>query len=200
MASGDKELRCVIVDDDPRYTAIATKLLQRGGISIIGTASTIAEAVQRIEELRPDITLVDVNLGGESGLHLAMKLHQANSHAGLKIILTSAQSEQDFADLIAASPAVGFVPKDDLSPAAIHELLAASWNGATSSRSGADAPAAGFHGTSPVPDAPAKVFTDEEVPVTPMSLQRWTHDLPGGPPETQSPRAPGGGRWGFRAD
>jgi DNA-binding NarL/FixJ family response regulator len=126
MASGDKELRCVIVDDDPRYIAIATRLLQRGGISIIGTASTVAEAVQRIEELRPDITLVDVNLGGESGLHLALKLHQANSHAGLKIILTSSQSEQDFADLIAASPAVGFVPKDDLSPAAIHDLLAAS--------------------------------------------------------------------------
>jgi DNA-binding NarL/FixJ family response regulator len=126
MASGDKELRCVIVDDDPRYIAVATRLLERGGFSIIGTASTIAEAVQRVEELRPDITLVDVNLGGESGLHLALKLHQANSHAGLKIILTSAQSEQDFADLIAASPAVGFVPKDDLSPAAIHDLLAAS--------------------------------------------------------------------------
>jgi CheY-like chemotaxis protein len=126
MVSGEKELRCVIVDDDPRYIAVATRLLERGGFSIIGTASTIAEAVQRVEELRPDITLVDVNLGGESGLHLALKLHQANSHAGLKIILTSAQSEQDFADLIAASPAVGFVPKDDLSPAAIHDLLAAS--------------------------------------------------------------------------
>jgi DNA-binding NarL/FixJ family response regulator len=126
MVSGDKELRCVIVDDDPRYIAVATRLLERGGFSIIGTASTIAEAVQRVEELRPDITLVDVNLGGESGLRLALKLHQANSHAGLKIILTSAQSEQDFADLIAASPAVGFVPKDDLSPAAIHDLLAAS--------------------------------------------------------------------------
>ena len=126
MAAGDKELRCVIVDDDPRYIATATRLLQRGGISIIGTASTIAEAVQRVEELRPDITLVDVNLGSESGLHLAFKLHDANSRAGLKIILTSAQCEQDFADLIAASPAVGFVPKEDLSAAAIHDLLAAS--------------------------------------------------------------------------
>jgi len=126
MASGDNELRCVIVDDDPRYVAIATRILQRGGISIIGTASTITEALQRVEELRPDITLVDVNLGGESGFHLAVKLHQANSHSGLKIILTSAQLEQDFAGLIAASPAVGFVPKDYLSPAAIHDLLAAS--------------------------------------------------------------------------
>ena len=124
MASGVEELRCVIVDDNPVFIEVATRLLQRGGISIIGAASTIAEAIQRVEELRPDITLVDVDLGGESGFHLAVQLHQPNSH-GPKIILTSAHSEQDYADMIAASPAVGFLPKADLSPDAIHELLAA---------------------------------------------------------------------------
>ena len=126
MASGVEELRCVIVDDNPVFIEVATRLLERGGISIIGAASTIAEAVQRVEELRPDVTLVDVDLGGESGFHLAVKLHRSNSHAGPKIILTSAHSEQDYADMIAASPAVGFLPKADLSPAAIHQLLAAS--------------------------------------------------------------------------
>jgi CheY-like chemotaxis protein len=125
MASGVEELRCVIVDDNPVFIEVATRLLERGGISIIGAASTIAEAVQRVEELRPDVTLVDVDLGGESGFHLAVKLHRPNSH-GPKIILTSAHSEQDYADMIAASPAVGFLPKADLSPDAIHQLLAAS--------------------------------------------------------------------------
>ncbi len=125
MASGVEELRCVIVDDNPVFIEVATRLLERGGISIIGAASTIAEAVQRVEELRPDVTLVDVDLGGESGFHLAVKLHRPNSH-GPKIILTSAHSEQDYADMIAASPAVGFLPKADLSPDAIHRLLAAS--------------------------------------------------------------------------
>jgi CheY-like chemotaxis protein len=126
MASGVEELRCVIVDDNPVFIEVATRLLERGGISIIGAASTIAEAVQRVEELRPDVTLVDVDLGGESGFHLAVKLHQPNSHASPKIILTSAHSEQDYADMIAASPAVGFLPKADLSSDAIHQLLAAS--------------------------------------------------------------------------
>jgi DNA-binding NarL/FixJ family response regulator len=126
MASGVEELRCVIVDDNPVFIEVATRLLERGGISIIGAASTIAEAIQRVEELRPDVTLVDVDLGGESGFHLAVKLHQTNSHAGPKIILTSAHSEQDYADMIAASPAVGFLPKADLSPDAIHQLLSAS--------------------------------------------------------------------------
>jgi CheY-like chemotaxis protein len=126
MASGVEELRCVIVDDNPVFIEVATRLLERGGISIIGAASTIAEAIQRVEELRPDVTLVDVDLGGESGFHLAVKLHQPNPHAGPKIILTSAHSEQDYADMIAASPAVGFLAKADLSSDAIYQLLAAS--------------------------------------------------------------------------
>ena len=124
MASGAQELRCVIVDDNPTFIEVAARLLERGGISIIGVASTIAEAVRRVEELRPDVTLVDVDLGGESGFDLAEQLHRPNSHASPKVILTSAHSEQDFAEMIAASPAVGFLPKADLSPDAIHDLFA----------------------------------------------------------------------------
>ena len=112
------------VDDNPMFIEVAARLLERGGISIIGVASTIAEAVRRVEELRPDVTLVDVDLGGESGFDLAEQLHRTNSHACPKVILTSAHEEQDFADMIAASPAVGFLPKADLSPDAIHALFA----------------------------------------------------------------------------
>ena len=125
MASGEQELRCLIVDDNPVFIEVATRLLERGsGISIIGAASTIAEAIQRVEELRPDVTLVDVDLGGESGFTLARELHRPNSHTRPKIILISAHSERDFANPIAASPALGFIPKADLSPEAIYDLFA----------------------------------------------------------------------------
>jgi CheY-like chemotaxis protein len=126
MASEEMQLRCVIVDDNPVFIEVATRLLERSGISIIGVASNSAEAVQRIEELRPDVTLVDVDLGGESGVKLVARLHRLNSHTAPKVILISAHEEQDFADVIAASPAVGFLPKADLSSAAIRGLLAAS--------------------------------------------------------------------------
>jgi CheY-like chemotaxis protein len=124
MASGIEELRCVIVDDNPMFIDVASRLLNRGGISIIGVASTIAEAVQRVEELDPDVTLVDVDLGGESGFDLAQELHRSDSRDRPKVIMTSAHSEQDFADMIATSPALGFLPKADLSSAAIRDLLA----------------------------------------------------------------------------
>jgi CheY-like chemotaxis protein len=124
MASGEKGLRCVIVDDNPVFIEVATRLLERGGVTIIGVASTIAEALRRVAELRPDVTLVDVDLGGESGFHLAAELHRSNSHDGPKVILVSAHSEQDFADMIDASPAIGFLPKADLSSDAIQDMLA----------------------------------------------------------------------------
>jgi DNA-binding NarL/FixJ family response regulator len=125
MVSGEPGLRCLIVDDNPTFIEVATRLLERGsGISIIGAASTIAEAIQRVEELRPDVTLVDVDLGDESGFTLARELHGPNSQTPPKVILISAHSERDFASLIAASPALGFVPKADLSPDAIYELFA----------------------------------------------------------------------------
>jgi CheY-like chemotaxis protein len=70
-------LRCLIVDDSPRFLDAARGLLERQGLTVVGVASNSAEALQRVEELRPDVTLLDIDLGGESGLELARRLHQA---------------------------------------------------------------------------------------------------------------------------
>jgi CheY-like chemotaxis protein len=68
-------LRCLIVDDSPHFLDAARGLLERQGITVVGVASTSAEALRRAQELRPDVTLVDIDLGGESGLELARRLH-----------------------------------------------------------------------------------------------------------------------------
>jgi CheY-like chemotaxis protein len=68
-------LRCLIVDDSPRFLDAARGLLERQGITVIGVASTSAEAFQRVQELHLDVTLVDIDLGGESGLGLTRRLH-----------------------------------------------------------------------------------------------------------------------------
>ena len=69
-------LRCLIVDDSPRFLDAARGLLERQGVTIVGVASNSAEALQRAVELRPDVTLLDIDLGGESGLELARRLHR----------------------------------------------------------------------------------------------------------------------------
>jgi CheY-like chemotaxis protein len=116
-------LRCLIVDDSPRFLEAARGLLERQGINIVGVASTSAEALQRVEELRPDVTLVDIDLGGESGFELARRLHRDADVASSPMILISTHAEQDYADLIEASPAVGFLSKSALSASAIRKLL-----------------------------------------------------------------------------
>jgi DNA-binding NarL/FixJ family response regulator len=127
-------LRCLIVDDSPRFLDAARGLLERQGIAVVGVASSSAEALQRAAELRPDVTLLDIDLGGESGLELARRLHREAGPAQSRVILISTHAEQDYADLIAASPAVGFLPKTALSAGAIRDLLASHGDGRPGNR------------------------------------------------------------------
>ena len=122
-------LRCLIVDDSPRFLDAARGLLEGQGVTIVGVASTGAEALARLEELRPDVTLLDIDLGGESGLELAERLHDQDGPG--PVILISTHAEQDYAELIAASPAIGFLPKTALSADAIRGLLAGRGDGAS---------------------------------------------------------------------
>ncbi len=93
-------------------------MLERGGFEVVGTAGDAEEAVRLTAQLHPDVALVDVDLGPDSGFDVARQL------AGVAVILTSTHDEQDFADLIVASPALGFLPKLTLSPDGIRALLA----------------------------------------------------------------------------
>jgi DNA-binding NarL/FixJ family response regulator len=101
----------------------ARALLQREGMSVVGVASSSAEAVGLVRELRPEVTLIDIELGEESGLDLADHLAGLAQHVQTTSILISAHPETDFADMIEASPAAGFLPKTDLSAKAIRAIL-----------------------------------------------------------------------------
>jgi len=119
-------LRCIIVDDNPEVLRAASDLLEREGLAVVGVATTGEEAVSLMRDLGPDVMLVDIDLGPESGLDLARRLEQHVDTAGRRTILISTHDEADFADLIADSPAIGFLSKTDLSATAIRQLLAPS--------------------------------------------------------------------------
>jgi DNA-binding NarL/FixJ family response regulator len=115
--------RCVIVDDSPGFLRSARVLLEREGVAVVGVASTGAEAVRQAEELRPDVLLLDIDLGEESGFDLARRLQTEVGLSPRKVILISTHGEDDFADLIAASPVAGFLAKAELSVGAIRDVL-----------------------------------------------------------------------------
>lgn len=116
-------MRCLIVDDSAHFVAAARGLLERQGFTVVGVASTGAEALRCFEELRPDVTLVDLDLGDESGFDVAEQLHGAASAPPSPVILISTHAALDFAELIEASPAAGFVAKSALSGGAIRDLI-----------------------------------------------------------------------------
>jgi DNA-binding NarL/FixJ family response regulator len=117
-------MRCVIVDDSPSLLRAASELLEGQGITIVGVAASGDEAVSLTEELAPDVILVDIVLGPESGFELVRRLVRNVDAAGCRTILISTHDAADFADLIAASPAIGFLSKSQLSAPAIQRLLA----------------------------------------------------------------------------
>ena len=113
--------RCLIVDDNHEFLVSAAALLSSQGLEIVGTASTGPDAIQQAESLRPDVVLVDVQLGDEDGLELARQLDERIP--GIAMVLISTHSREDVMELAADSPAAGFLPKTALSAEAIASLV-----------------------------------------------------------------------------
>jgi CheY-like chemotaxis protein len=117
-------VRCLIVDDNHDFLRAASDLLEREGISVVGVASTGAQATRACRELEPDVVLLDIDLGEETGFEVC---HQLAGQAGPglpRVILISAYSADDFQDMIADTPAVSFLPKAGLSGTAIRGIFA----------------------------------------------------------------------------
>ena len=114
------DLSCLIVDDRVDFLETARSLLEGEGVTVVGVAATASEALEAVGELRPMLALVDINLGADSGFELARRIAEV---APTTVILVSAYAEEDFAELIAESPAVGFIAKPNLSAHAIERLV-----------------------------------------------------------------------------
>jgi DNA-binding NarL/FixJ family response regulator len=117
-------MRCLLVDDSDAFLKAATILLQREGMTVVGVASNSADALRQAVALLPDVILVDIGLGDESGFDLARVLDAGGQGGDAEVILISAHAETDYAELIAESPAAGFLVKSELSAQAIARVIA----------------------------------------------------------------------------
>ena len=117
------DTRYLIVDDNESFLEIVRGLLEREGLNGVSVASSYADALRLFEALRPDVVLVDIFLGDESGLKLARRLAEGNRST---VILISTHAEADLGDLIAKSPAAGFLPKAEVSAEAIRRIVEAN--------------------------------------------------------------------------
>jgi DNA-binding NarL/FixJ family response regulator len=116
-------MRYLIVDDNESFLEAARALLEREGVDVAGVAMTTAEALAENQRLHPDVVLVDISLGPESGFELARRLVADDLAQEATVVLISTRAEEDVADLVADSPAAGFVAKSDLSAEAIRRVV-----------------------------------------------------------------------------
>ena len=108
---------CIIVDDSQRFRAAAASVLQAQGIMVAGQAANGCDAVTMTGELHPDVVLLDIDLGGESGFEVARKI------TGVPIILVSARAYEEYGELVDAAPVAGFLQKSALSGDAVRHLI-----------------------------------------------------------------------------
>jgi DNA-binding NarL/FixJ family response regulator len=111
----------VIVDDHSPFRAFARALLQADGFTVVGEAADGASAVAMTERMRPDVVLLDIQLPDVDGFEVARRLFEGS--AAPPVVFTSTRDAADYGDRIEVSGAAGFVPKAELSGAAVRALL-----------------------------------------------------------------------------
>jgi DNA-binding NarL/FixJ family response regulator len=116
-------LRCLLVDDNAAFLEAASAVLRRDGVTVVGVASNIAEALRDAQALRPDVVLVDIGLGDESGFDLAQLLTLDDQTGHAEVIMISTRDEADYVELIAESRVAGFLAKSELSGRGIRQIL-----------------------------------------------------------------------------
>ena len=113
--------RVLIVDDHARFRRTARRALERDGWTIVGEAADGEEALHAVRGLEADVVVIDVGLPGMSGLEVARRVREEMPE--LLVVVISTQDSADFHELAVSNGARGFLPKAELSGAALAALV-----------------------------------------------------------------------------
>jgi DNA-binding NarL/FixJ family response regulator len=113
--------KVLIVDDHPTFRATARLLLESEGFDVVGEAPDGLSAIAAAGELHPDLVLLDVNLPDLDGFDVAARITSVLGAPA--VVLTSSRDSSDFGPLVHRSGARGFIPKGELSGAALTALI-----------------------------------------------------------------------------
>lgn len=113
-------LRAVLVDDDDRFRALARRALESEGVEVVAEVDHGADVLATVLRCCPDVVLLDIGLPDVDGVDVARQL--ATEAAGPAVILISTR-DREYGDRVTARLAAGYLPKDELSLAAIVELI-----------------------------------------------------------------------------
>jgi CheY-like chemotaxis protein len=110
----------LVVDDHPQFRRLARRILEAAGFSV-AEAGNGAEAIAAAHDLGPRVVLLDIQLPDCDGFHVARVLARSDNPPA--VVLTSTREASDYGVRLTSSSAIAFLPKTDLSGAALRELL-----------------------------------------------------------------------------
>lgn len=111
----------LIVDDHAGFRAAARALLDADPFTVVGEAASGGEGLAEVERLGPQVVLLDVQLPDVDGFEVAELM--ARSPRPPRVLLTSSRALGDVRSRLAASSAIGFLSKDQLSPDSLIRAL-----------------------------------------------------------------------------
>lgn len=112
--------RIFIVDDQPVFYLGLRRAIQREtDLTVCGHAANATEALEKIEELKPDLVIVDIALEDSSGLDLLKQIGMQDSNP--PCLVFSAHPESRYAQRAVKAGALGYLTKQE----SVSELLVA---------------------------------------------------------------------------
>ena len=121
-------IRVLIVDDHPIVRrGFASLLASEADLEVCGEAGDGTSALALLESAAPDVALVDVSLGGTSGLDLLKELKERAPK--LAVLVVSMHDELLYADRSLRAGAAGYVQKDEASEAIVRAIRTVAGGG-----------------------------------------------------------------------
>ncbi len=151
------DLRVLLVDDHDLFRTGLRNLLEEEGVLVAGEAGTGAEALRMVEELAPDVVVMDLNMPGMTGVEAT---HQIASLAPLArvLVLTISDQDGDVMDAILAG-ACGYLLKDSSIGELMQGIRAAAVGESLISPTIASKVLQRVRASSPVPDIAEQIQT-----------------------------------------
>jgi DNA-binding NarL/FixJ family response regulator len=115
------DVRVLTVDDQEVFLKAARALIRSTpGFTLAGEAHSGEDAIRAVDELHPDLVLMDVRMPGLDGLETTRRL--IDEQPGTLVILVTGHDPADFRELAHASGALDLVPKESLRPRLLTRL------------------------------------------------------------------------------
>ncbi len=120
-----RHLRAVVVDDSPAFLrSLCSFLREHEQVQIVGAAESALDAFPLVEQSRPDVVLIDLQMPGMNGLEATALLR--SRHPNTRVIMVTMHDTPELRQASLEGGAHGFVSKSRLSqdlPDVLHEVM-----------------------------------------------------------------------------